>query len=827
MANVADSPSFHLDNELVIDDFVYRSDADIQQVYAESGDGGNPVVRDVDSAPLNKVGEFNGRFPITDSTHTSNWGVNGNLPISLDASIYAGRSYGVATKGKIKVKLTRSSTSAITAVSFKIGRDTSNCITWTPTLPNTTNTVDLEEDLANLSQTGTMDWSGIQTVEITVTSASGTPTLDLSGLRITASDRVTRGMWDEVATQTTVSGAKSLFYLAERATGDYSILHPEQDSSGNIFINQFAGKTMGNVFQITASFACNTASGSNTQVGIAFHTSDITQGSQDCYVAYVKFNGTTDTLNLDKIVAGSATSLATHDLFGAAGSSKVWLRVKGNNGVITVQMSQDGRSYSRNSVSIPSLRITDTTFTSGGFGTYSKGPGACEFFRLSAYDGRYVTFNNYSIYEHNILQMVDLQVESAPHTEFVTAAIPDANRDFGIRRNYKSKYITVLGHAITTDTLKFRKSLDELKQYIGASDMELKYGYLTGDDDVFAERIWKVNAISTEDLYDEENWKKTYLPFKLSFQAVDGIAESAGTISLPTNEFVGTLYSTVYEFKGSAAPLPGLTFTLIDITPDTGTITGITVVNNTTGQQITISPNGSFATYDVVYLDFKTRMIAINQSPVDYVGLCDDSFFKPGINRITINLLGTAQGVNQINDIPVSGLTYGIRGTARDYIAQAFTPSVTAPFKRFELYMYRFTTNPLGRFIKMWIETDSTNDPSGTPVHSSYFKQLSDSDLSTTPQWIAFDMNTSTNLTSGTKYWIKIQDNSQSAFPDQGIRYGYSTTSAYPNDSAVHASTPGGVWTNSTVNDMLFKAYGGSAAGLDIQVAGGYYPRWL
>lgn len=183
LANVAENWEYYLqkNTELIIDDFNYQSNTELQATYAEGGDGGNPIILD-NIAP--RIGNYVAQLNITHSTGTSTWTADGTLG-PLDLSEFFNAASGTPKAGFIKALITRRSTTGIgsTGISIRIGSDSSNYATWTPTLVNNVSFAGYRDDATTLTVTGTPDWTAVDYIQIRVTttgSASGIYSAGLS-----------------------------------------------------------------------------------------------------------------------------------------------------------------------------------------------------------------------------------------------------------------------------------------------------------------------------------------------------------------------------------------------------------------------------------------------------------------------------------------------------------------------------------------------------------------------------------------------------------------------------------------------------------------------
>lgn len=746
MPNFFDNHEYE-DKVLVIDDFDYPASTDAQAVYTEGADGQNPVVREKTDTPLIKVGLTSTRFPITDSTHTSTWGADGTI-ISQDASGFTGVSAGTPTQGKFRLKFARSSTTEITAISIRYGSSSSDYITWTPTLPSTTTMIDLEDDLSGLSVTGAPLWTHADYLQIRATSASGTPTMDLSGLRLTMSDRETGGLWNEEAAETSLG--KSLWYTSTRNT-DPSILAPQQASTDvfNTVAANVTSFTYSGSYTVISRFLWQDGSAGN-EVGVCFNMSDVTVASEDGYVAYL--NDDDGSIYLAEFVGGTKSTLEVYVGPGFSTDTQYWIKVEVLNGSkIRVSYSQDGVYFTK------VIEKVDATVTSGKVGYYVKGTPVAEFFSFEAYADQYVKFGDWSMSSKNRIRIDNIQEMNAPDRDIRILDIADSNKQVYVSDYFKSKFINVSGKIYTpTGEGDFQESVDELKKYLSKSGQSLRIGKPTNTPGVFTEHIYE-NAIATNlDAIRNEFYHKQFLPFNIIFQAPSGTARIPKQLTEATYTWTTSYFERTYNFKTNTAPVPFISMTLTDATPGAGDpLDSIILTNLTTGQRLTIDSDGVYNDGDTVTIDFSTSEVQLNGFSVSYTGLASDNFFQPGKNVVAYNLTRTNSVAKQ-NPAPTSGGFSSGNKIKGSPVAQSFVVPTSTNYPRFDIYMRAnsTSTSALNNVI-VRIETDSAGSPSNTLVNAGATATVLVNN--TKYQYIPFVLDTTATLSATDVVWIVVE----------------------------------------------------------------------
>lgn len=823
MPNFSDNFRYYLQNEAIIDDFSYQYDDDIQDTYVEGGDGGNPVTRSDSSTPNWKVGTTCARFSITDATHSSTWTATLG---AQDLSEFVGVATGQPTKGKIKHLITVSSTSQITAISYRIGSDSSNYITWAPSVPGTTTTVAQEGDLSGLTITGTPNWKAIAYVQIRATTNAGTPTIDLSGLRLTASTRVTGGVWNE--TTTLATNSQSLSFISTR--NNYPTLTINGSSATDIITNEIAGLTFNN-FTAVVKARFHSASGTDREFGMCFRGSDFTEGSEDFYS--VAIDDANSLVRFDKWVGGTRTALQSAALDPSI-DTDYWLKLECSGTSVKVYLSTDGLTYTKY------VDTTDATFTSGSCGLYVNGTPAAEFYFMQIFDRPYVIFDDWSFAERNMINLVNVQEDSSPVISLQHVSLANLDRDTFVNKNFRSKFIQVRGNITTSTVTDLKNTIDNIKEHVSRENRILRVGKERSTAGVFDERVYTVNAINLDQSLQRETWHKTYMPFNITFQAPDGIAKAPSAITIPSFTWDEYTFTRYISFKGSAGPLPVITYNLTDATPASGSINTISFTNSYTSRSIVVTKSSAFANADVVVIDFANQVVTINGTQSDYTGILNSGFFVSGQNKV-VTTITASSSLDQQNGPPTSSyvdkyvLANYNDNTADTYYAQSFQVSTSTTYPIVEMYMFYPPVPWPGHITNPWatstleVQTNNAGSPSGSLVNAGATASITTG--AETTSWLRYTLSTTATLSSGTTYWLVLKPGSH-PFTEGGLAnagtFRATTNSGYSSGSIKYSANSGTSWTaDDSTQDLSFKIYAAGPTAISGTFSVSYQPRYV
>lgn len=231
----------------------------------------------------------------------------------------------------------------------------------------------------------------------------------------------------------------------------------------------------------------------------------------------------------------------------------------------------------------------------------------------------------------------------------------------------------------------------------------------------------------------------TYTPFDAEFFCDQGIAFGTFQETVLADAIMsGTPIEELITFEGSYDPTPQVRLDLLSAS-GLGTVK---LENLSTGQYIEVGSGLTFATNDVLLLDFKTGKITQNGQEVRFNGGLLD--FLLGYN--TLKLSGTSGG-----DTNQNYLTYNthITYTAKQYVARQFTAGASGYLTEMQVRGYRQDESYSLTDFNWYLMSDSANTPNA--VIASGVAQID----STSQGW--FDFTVNYPVVNGVKYWIVLQ----------------------------------------------------------------------
>lgn len=167
----------------LLDPFDYDDNSAIQAVWTESDDGSAPTVDSSNFIERDSSGDFTWINSSGTATFTA-------ALTSQDFSDFSGASSGTPSEGSLMIWINPSDYTAISAITLKVGSDSSNYASFSLDLPTSNEWTYINVNLIDASITGTPDWTAIDYVEIIITQTSSSNIL-LNGLRVLSENSFT------------------------------------------------------------------------------------------------------------------------------------------------------------------------------------------------------------------------------------------------------------------------------------------------------------------------------------------------------------------------------------------------------------------------------------------------------------------------------------------------------------------------------------------------------------------------------------------------------------------------------------------------------------
>lgn len=809
LANLAENWEYYLqkNTELIIDDFNYQSNTEIQATYAEGGDGGNPVILD-NTAP--RIGNYVGQFGLTHSTGTSTWTANGTIG-PLDLSEFFNATTGVPKAGFIKALITRLSTSGISAtgISIRIGSDSSNYGTWTPTLVNNVSMTGYRDAATSITVTGTPDWTAVDYIQIRVTTTGSATGIYIAGLRLERSVGITEGIWTEDTTQNTLTNAKHLFYVSINA--DRPALVVTQTTIGGSNWNAFmplAGRTyrdFTSIMKFKGGDLSFSAQGYMArQIGIFCRKS-----GNNYYTATL--DAAADTANITRWDNGVATVVASKSLT-RVDETDYWLKLEVSGSRFILWVSTDGVSYTKY------VDTTDTTYTSGQLGIFTRNDtGFVEYVtQFEAYEKEYVKFDDWSFHQRGQVTIDNIDELNAPNTELNFINLAATNRSGFLSKYNRTKFVNVKGTIFCSTPEELLYAVDDMKEHLFRESKNLIVGHEAASGR-FIERLYTgAVAINLEDAFSRKFENRSFIPFSITFEVPTGFATNPKILTLPSYSFNSAQYTLDYDFDGTAPALPSITFTLT-----TAAGNGISFYNITTNRTITVQNSSNFANNDVVIINFQANRVTVNEVPIAYSGSIDDKFLQPGKNRIKVLFISSAT-IDQQSGVTATGGSWQSIKNDR-YFAQSFQVSASTTYSQVDVRASRYLAPAVGLTLR--VETDSAGSPSGTLADSNATKTILDANITEDNLGLStFTFPADITLATSTTYWLVIK--AAAAYSTGFYQLFRTLDNSYPTYTSKSTIDSGANWTTNTNNDWGFRIFRtGSTNVGTMQIV--YNPRYI
>lgn len=350
------------------------------------------------------------------------------------------------------------------------------------------------------------------------------------------------------------------------------------------------------------------------------------------------------------------------------------------------------------------------------------------------------------------------------------------------------KTLNVEGVIFATSKAEKEAKLDEIMQsaVTDAGTLVIDYagGYRLFNVSYANNIIGKINDNDCYCTFDIE-YKVLEPPFGLE-------CNSTGTITLTeayaVNGLIADTNLATISFLGTAEPKPSIKLTINAI----GDITSLDLINQTTGQQISI--DGGMNTGDVVVIDTDYQRVTLNGEEIDYTGVILD--FVQGNNILLTNIYSSTGNILEASQTVNNG-SKPVFGTRK--LAQSFKFSGNGALSQLALVLSK-TGNPTGD-VTIKIETDNTDSPSGTAVANGEIT-IAKEDVITSPLWLLKIFEQLPQLTGTVKYWLVVSTAGTDA--ENFYSWHLNTAGGYADGSALRFVS---YWSDELDGDFCFKVY--------------------
>lgn len=413
-----------------------------------------------------------------------------------------------------------------------------------------------------------------------------------------------------------------------------------------------------------------------------------------------------------------------------------------------------------------------------------------------------ITINGYSLDSSASVMAAMTTHDSAPMTDLSMVKISRRDGAKITNAQYAEKRITITGQLLLGTQSDFEQTADSFKRSVEVQQGQLNIPYASGTRQY---NVWTSGVTISRDSDNIE-----YAPYTLDLVAADppfGTDLAYQTFYSASNITTAVWSSSVY-FGGSAAPKP-----LVTIGVSSGSfLTGLQL-NTALPATSLIFSDSQFTAGNSYQFDTNTFLLTRNGAPLDYSGQWSQ-FTQNQWNGVSIQTTAT-QG-NNIDQQNLSAVGGGMNFNSVGYLAQSFTPSLTAARVSVDLNLAAAVGDTAP--ITIELRTSSGSYPSTTVLATGTMAGAG-SGIFNIP------FNTSPTLTAGLTYWYVL-----SRATTQNVSIPAQTgTDTYNRGAIAQSNNSGTTWVTPTLFlDTYFRDWyqnGTPASNLNISFQGSN--RWL
>jgi len=434
-----------------------------------------------------------------------------------------------------------------------------------------------------------------------------------------------------------------------------------------------------------------------------------------------------------------------------------------------------------------------------------------------------VLINELDINEGTNYRVRRIAHDDSPPMRMNTLEIARRDGEKLISTSFAPKRIEIEGtiKASTHDTLI--EKIDDLKKYClneNLIDLDIPYGAETRRYQVQVSNIY----------VGDESFNVNFVPFTIVAEAIEEPMgrDTSITESLSVNSLTNEYETHSPTFSGSAYPLPVIRYVI----NTAGNLEGIHIRNKETDTRL--ETYTGYSDDDELVIDTDRREVRLNDEPFSFEGIFPE--FEVDENDIESIFL-TADSI-EISQERKNSIAFSVYKNRK--IAQNIRPTANIDVPRIEIYAYHAVKRPGvsgGNPITLRLETNSGGEPSGTLVDANATATLQASEVNPNKYyWFVFDFGADISLTSGTDYWIVLNED-WTSLTYSTYRIGLVSTNEY--DDGLTADTlysgNGVDWSNTIrndrrgVRDVTFRVWkrGGADVNWDVGMDINYYKRYL
>ena len=238
-----------------------------------------------------------------------------------------------------------------------------------------------------------------------------------------------------------------------------------------------------------------------------------------------------------------------------------------------------------------------------------------------------IVFNGFSLQSSTVIT-VESTWDDPPKRDLKTFKVPRDDGEGVISDFYRRKIIRMQGIIKGTSKEDLNNNIDEFKKETSAleGNLDIKINDET--------RRFKA-TMTLQKVFKRKNFHVTFVPFVIEFAVLTPFGQS---IEFLFDELLAESQLNLtrqIENLGTATAKPLFTIFM----PTVNSITEISIENTTTSEKIIITK--AYANNDVLQVDSEEKIVKINGSIVDYLGV----FPSLGINTNSFNLVLTGTSI--------------------------------------------------------------------------------------------------------------------------------------------------------------------------------------
>lgn len=239
-----------------------------------------------------------------------------------------------------------------------------------------------------------------------------------------------------------------------------------------------------------------------------------------------------------------------------------------------------------------------------------------------------IVFNGYSLQNTNIISSILVQ-DSTPERAFGTVAVPRGDGEIILGDYWRKKTIKVSGIIKEDTNALLEAELDNMKKALAVPEG-------TFDIKINGEiRRYHATLINGHSLFDQrKGYHITFCPFEAEFVTVEPYGHDVLYTGRTYENQTLLSFPEQYENLGTVRGKPVVIFNVSAAT----SITAISFLNNTTGEEIKLT--ASISAGDYIRFDSETLEVTKNGVVQDYSGTFPR--FDTGVNSFTVTITGTS-----------------------------------------------------------------------------------------------------------------------------------------------------------------------------------------